>query len=342
MQPLSEIERIRKETVDGVLGRNRAPAPAVEGPPSLDVPQQPTGRALRWSRDQVAALALPTPTDIERARARLQQTRDERLILLLLAVVSADEAERFAVLIPYLLRGFVFSPALMRYFYFDRERRTVTSVSAEYVTSAVDDFIERARLIPLTLMADLLKGDLPIGLWQSLMRDEVMAMHLVAAAATAGGFERALSRAETLRPMLGFHLERLDRFARQLESGGLDLNGDLFARSELYANAARMTRFNLDVEMREEVGVQQARRVRTILESCPGCVRLAGGLDVGGSVETVNRGFIPIGELVPLGGEECLMNCLCYVQYLEAGAGGVGRSAILEEAGRIREALGFQ
>lgn len=333
----SEIERIRQQTIDAVLGRSRAQAQPQEGPPSLDAPQRPTGRALRWTPAQITALAMPTPADVQRAQARAQQTRDRELLLLLLAITVAEANRR-----PALVQQFVFSPSLVRYFFVDFLRRTVSSVSADDITRAVDNFIERARLIPLTLMADLLKGNLPIGLWQSLMRDEVMAIHMVSAAATAGGFEQAFMHGPTLQPMMEFHLSALDRFARQLESGGLDLNGDLFARSELYANAARMTRFDLDLKLRAEIGVRQARRVRTILESCPGCVRLAGGLDVGGAVETVNRGFIPIAEVVPLGGEECKMNCLCYIEYLEAGRAGVGRSAILEEAGRIREALGFQ
>jgi hypothetical protein len=333
MQPLSEVEKLRQQTIDSILGRNRPPSTVAVAVAPVDAPRQPSGRALRWTPADITALALATPADIQRAQARVAQNRDREMLLLLLAITIAEAARR-----PALIQGFIFSPSVLRYFLVDYLRRTVTLIGHEEITRMVDNFIERARLIPVQLMADLLKGDLPVGLWQSLMRDEIIAAHLVSAAAVAGGFEQAFMYAPTLQPMMEYHLTALNRFAGQLESGGLDLNGDLFARAELYANATRMTRFNFDLKLHEQIGVQQARRVRTILESCPGCVRLAGGVDTGGAIHTVNQGFIPIGDVVPLGGQECKMNDLCYIQM---GDGAPSRADVLSEAGRIREALGF-
>lgn len=139
--------------------------------------------------------------------------------------------------------------------------------------------------------------------WAVEMRQLVKDVHLYNAAAAKGGWAQ-LTRADLGRvgQIVRSQYVYLNKFAGQI-SAGLTLDGRFIGRVQLYAEAARRTFYAfLSVVMRDK-GYTEERNILHPAEHCDGCVG-----------ETA-RGWVDIGELIPVGERDCLGRCKCTIEY---------------------------
>lgn len=157
----------------------------------------------------------------------------------------------------------------------------------------------RARVVSL---GDRLQTrQLSLRAWVTAMRRELKNLHGMSAMAAKGG-RRSMTAADWGRTgsRLKFQYQKLDTFAQQLARGPVPR---FTARVQMYANAARRTYHESQREAMEAVGFLLERNVLTPADHCEGCLRESA------------RGWVPIGELVPIGERTCLTSCRCEIEY---------------------------
>jgi len=195
--------------------------------------------------------------------------------------------------------GFTYDKSSARY----RSAASGRFVSRETIRGALERALSRAkREIDLTSAA-LQSGTISVEQWREVMAVQVKSSHLYAAAIPRGGWAQ-MTQADFGRVgrLLRFQYERLNKFALELGQGR-PLTGAFRVRARMYAGAS-MTAYHEQerVEMRR-IGLTLERNVRTRGDSCAGCV------------DQSARGWVRIGQLVPIGRRDCLTNCRCRIRY---------------------------
>lgn len=170
----------------------------------------------------------------------------------------------------------------------------------EAMDKALDEAASRMRD-----MSDALRqGKMSLPKWQNAMRREMKNIHLWNAAGARGGWAQ-MSAADfgRLGPAMKRQYQYLERFAVQIEQG-LPLDGRFLRRAEMYAEAGRGTYHQVDELAHRERGHTQERNILDAgAESCGECE------------DESSRGWVPIGELVPIGGRTCKTRCRCFIEY---------------------------
>src|SRR6478609_2850675 len=153
------------------------------------------------------------------------------------------------------------------------------------------------------LSGRLAAGRISLAQWELGMAGEIKAIHLAQAAVAAGGWAQ-LTPADfgAVGAALRAQYRYLDGFARAIAAGTQALPG-VAARARLYAAAARGTGQGIAGRAAGRAGKHMEANRLGMAEHCPGCV-----------TET-DRGWVPIGQLVPVGQRQCQVNCKCEVIY---------------------------
>lgn len=177
-------------------------------------------------------------------------------------------------------------------------------VTQAAVQSAIEGAIKSATARIEAASRDMQAGRITLGAWQREMRRGVKDVTLYSAAATKGGWaqlnQRDLGRiGRIVRSQYGY----LDRFAGQLGSGKVRPDGRMVERAKLYTRSGRQT-----VHLFGRVAARDRGETleRSVLESGHPC-------DL--CVSEDARGFVPIGELIPIGSRTCGMNDKCRIEY---------------------------
>lgn len=182
------------------------------------------------------------------------------------------------------------------------DRATGRFVSRSAVRRALDQTIDASAERLAAATAALQRGG-SVDEWQTAMRMAIKDVHLYAAAVARGGWaQMTQSDFGAVGAILRKQYAYLDRFAAEIRAG-LPRDGRLLARMKLYVMAARTTHQRFDARERELRGDSEERNVLSAGENCAECV------------EQADRGWVPIGELVPVGQRVCLGNCLCEIEY---------------------------
>ena len=153
-------------------------------------------------------------------------------------------------------------------------------------------------------LANQLRGNrITITQWQIQMRAALKELHLYSAAAARGGFDQ-MGDAEY--GMVGQRLREqyrhLDNFAREIENG-LQLDGRFTNRTNLYAQSGRATFHEHDSQVQQDAGYTEEHSVLHPADHCASCVTES------------DRGYVPIGTLIPIGSRTCRGNCRCTMVY---------------------------
>jgi hypothetical protein len=150
------------------------------------------------------------------------------------------------------------------------------------------------------------EGNLSLLEWQLTMEREIKSTHLASAAAAAGGFAQ-MSKADYGR--VGNQIKAQYQFLRgfvQDIQKGLPLDGRFLNRVGLYIEAGRAT-FSLFERLRNKAkGKGQERNILGNAEHCTGA---------GSCTEQTARGWVAIGELIPIGQRLCRVKCKCMIEY---------------------------
>lgn len=181
-------------------------------------------------------------------------------------------------------------------------------VSGKAVRIALDKTLESSSRNMQALSQQLKDGQLTLDEWRAGMVREVKMSHMASTAAAKGGWAQ-VTDADNQRAggFLRWQYDRLNKFAKQIESGEQKLDGRFMQRSQMYGQAARTT---YDATQRHDMvskGFDQERNILDpMAEHCEGdnsCV-----------VETA-KGWVPIGKLVRVGQRRCLTHCRCRIEY---------------------------
>lgn len=199
------------------------------------------------------------------------------------------------------------------YFWNDRagryiDRRTGRFVTERQVRTWIDRAIQQSERTVARLADDVRTGRIDVGDWHRAMREEVKAMHIMAAEAATGGREH-MTQADYGRvgAELREQYRHIERFARQLERG-LPTDGRFLQRAGMYARSARTTYHQVEEREKAARGFNEERNVLAIADHCAGCV------------DASALGWVPIGTLVPVGLRDCLSQCRCRLRYRRRAA----------------------
>lgn len=243
---------------------------------------------------------MPTTAETEAERRRRQ--REEELLLLLLAFTWSDE----------------------HLAYFTRNGQRVPQAT---VRNAVDAVVKATAEDVAEVSRSVSSGDTTVAEWQDSVARRLKTLHVATAAAAAGGFE-GLSPAvlAQLQGRLQFHLTKLEGFAQDLAQGFTVIESEqvdsetgevqvvrrvvpmtesrILQRSQMYVVAAASDGYEgTRGKVAILAGYKFERNVLHPADHCDGCL----GEDA--------RGWVPIGQLVPIGRRDCLTHCRCSMQF---------------------------
>ena len=181
------------------------------------------------------------------------------------------------------------------------------------VRGVLDRALFNARTEAQQLCTSLQSGGISLADWQIRMTDIVKTVHIASAVLARGGFGRMSPDAwASVQTDVQVQLNYLDNFANQIGTGQQRLDGTLCRRMQMYLQAGRGTYHNTEIKVMGDRGYDVYRNILGHAEHCSQC-----------ESETA-RGFVPIGQLVPIGDRICLTNCHCSYEY--------GFAADLEDA----------
>lgn len=197
--------------------------------------------------------------------------------------------------------GITWSEELRRY----RDERTGRIVPAARVRSALDLSIEAYKPTVRELATQLRAGQLSLRGWQLGMEVAIKDANLLGAAGAVGGWEQLRTNPSALGRVgreIRAQYEFLDGFVQDIASGKQKLDGSLTNRATMYVDNARVSYEAQRTAEDRAAGLDQERSIRHASDSCEGCIR------------EERRGWVAVGEIVPIGDRNCLTRCRCSIE----------------------------
>jgi hypothetical protein len=185
-----------------------------------------------------------------------------------------------------------------------RDRATGKFVSELSVRGDLDKYIDAKNKGLDALTNQLRNREISLADWQLQMRAEIKSAHLNAAMVARGGRDQ-MTPADWGRTgrELRNQYEYLDKWAADIASGKVKLDGRANVRAQLYGDASRSTYEQNRRAVASVNGYTQERRILHAAESCVDCLEYAG------------LGWQPIGTLPRIGESQCRSNCRCTFEY---------------------------
>jgi hypothetical protein len=170
------------------------------------------------------------------------------------------------------------------------------------LTDAVDQSAKEIKAASLLFR----EGSLSLSEWQLVMEREIKNSHLASAAAAVGGFaQMTQSDYGRVGNQIKDQYQFLRGFVQDIQNG-LPLDGRFINRAGLYIEAGKAT-YSLFRRVKSKGGGKtEERNVLGNAEHCTG--------DNSCTQQTA-RGWVPIGELVPIGQRLCRVKCKCDIEY---------------------------
>lgn len=191
-------------------------------------------------------------------------------------------------------------------------RDTVTGrvLSEKQLESAVARVSSEAQKRMKEETKQLMAGTIMFAVWYSRSRNIMKALYKTIWVLWLGGF---LFDDETQREifyaLMLLQFKRFDDFTAQLDSGKQVLNGTAVMRAGMYGRYGNPLYQNIKLDRGIMQGHDEAMRILGMNENhchdatnTPGCIELAA------------KGWIPIRQMIPLGGATCRGNCLCTIK----------------------------
>lgn len=191
-----------------------------------------------------------------------------------------------------------------------RDRRTGRFVTN--VRGALDDGIDASADAMRQASQQLREGTISLETWRSVMQAEIKETHLASAALAKGGYAQ-MTQADFGRVggIVAREYRYLERFARQIGTGEKPLDGRFLQRAEQYVKAGRETYERTRQQEAAKRGFDEERSILNPADHCEECI------------EEAERGFVPLGEIIPIGQRTCRKNCRCEMEYRHSVTGEV-------------------
>lgn len=177
-------------------------------------------------------------------------------------------------------------------------------VPAAKVREWIDKAVAKSRARIRKLSERFVAGKITLPSWQTQVRTEIKVAHTAMAEIASGGRAQFTAKqAGRLGQRLREQYKYLAAFGNAVENGQVKLGAGLIARAELYAEGERATFEGMRRGNHKDAGFEQEHSLLGDADHCGECI------------EEEARGWVAIGELVPVGERQCLANCACELDY---------------------------
>ena len=191
--------------------------------------------------------------------------------------------------------------------------RTGREVTKAQITRYVDKVSNETSLRMKKNTQQLIAGIIMLSVWYSRMRDLMKALYKTVWILSIGGF---VFDDDTQRNLFYLfvllHFNYLDNFSEQINDGRQPLDGFAMTRAGMYGEYGHGLWQNIKLVNGSAYGMTEGKRRLGVNEDhCtekenpnsgrPGCVELA------------KLGWVPIGEVVPIGDAICYTHCHCEI-----------------------------
>ena len=194
-------------------------------------------------------------------------------------------------------------------YYYSKSRQRTSPIS---LRGAYDRTVEASRNSVLEDCRAFREGRISLAQWQTRVVSWVKAVNIAGAAIGAGGFQSMTGADwDTVAKNIEEQLDYLNAFAREIEAG-LPLDGNVCRRMFMYLQSGRSTLHEIESGHMAQRGFTHYANRLTAAEHCEGD---------GSCVEETAKGWVPIGQLIPIGARLCLTGCKCYFAYLNMNTG---------------------
>jgi hypothetical protein len=180
-------------------------------------------------------------------------------------------------------------------------------VSAKQVRASVDQLIDAEALTMRQHAQDMLDGKINFAEWQLRSLATIKTLHTAMGIAGNGGKNNTSpSDYAAIGNMLKEQYKYFRGMVADIRRGKQPLNSSLLARVALYGQAGRKTYEAVRVRAGTNTGLKEMRNILGPSDHCHGASN--------GCIEQNKRGWVPIGDLVPVGERLCGPNCHCSVE----------------------------
>lgn len=196
--------------------------------------------------------------------------------------------------------SYAYNPRARRY----RSIDTGRFVSVKVVRAAVDAVIDVEAAKLKSLAAKLTKGEINFAEWQLQSMATIKALHVGMALAANGGLNNTSpSDLGYIGNLVKEQYKYFRNMVKDIRQGKQSLDGSLIARVGLYAQASRGTYEDMVERAAKSEGATESKSELGAADHCAECVSES------------QRGWVPIGDLIPIGDRTCKQNCHCMIVY---------------------------
>lgn len=165
----------------------------------------------------------------------------------------------------------------------------------------------RGDLRELTRLLE--RGEISTAQWYRRMKVEIRLAYRAAIVVAEGGLANMTpAKWGRFGAIMKAEYKFLNRFLRDIQTGKVS-GRRMIARSGLYGNSTARVYENWRLSQHIDLGYTTARRRLNVAEHCTTSQGLTGCL------ELANEGWMPIGDMPPIGESPCLSNCHCTIEY---------------------------
>jgi hypothetical protein len=192
-----------------------------------------------------------------------------------------------------------------------RDLTTGALVPSEEVQRVLQRALQADTARARDLADDYRMGRIDRTEWEYGMRAIIKDTNLYAAALARGGWSQMTASAlGQVGAVVRQQYRYLDGFVRDLRTGKQPRDGGFTRRALLYVQAARGTYYRAERSVQRSLGATEERNVLAAEDT-----RTCNPNDPKSCTAQTARGWVPVGELIPIGQRLCLINCRCRLEY---------------------------
>lgn len=185
-----------------------------------------------------------------------------------------------------------------------RDPLTGRFISRDTVRTILDQAIGKSQQRIRDASDQFRRTEITLDEWQVVMREEIVRTQLGAEMLVQGG-RAQMTPADFGRvgQRVRAQYDYLRDFTQQVADGSIRTDGTFLNRATMYASSSRVAFHESLGSQLADLGYTEERSILHPAEHCDLCVSEA------------ERGFVPIGTLIPIGERTCLGNDKCSVAY---------------------------
>lgn len=152
-------------------------------------------------------------------------------------------------------------------------------------------------------------GEITLSEWKREFDRTITTGHILKAAFALGGIAAAIrhtSVVQTIDEQLAF----ADRFTEEIRTGAAGAFSRILARAKLYNQSPHILFTDLQLQGVKATGFRT--EARNLLRPAEHCSTQNGVI---GCPELTQLGWMPVGEMTPIGDRRCGRWCLCYLEF---------------------------